>query len=364
MDNIKSVLVVFSLGMLLSLNASSAIDVDASVVTVRSSCQEGGNNLDNCFTTMEAALTWMNNTRNPQPGVAAPLLVDVGPGTFNSFICSGFSHITVRGSGQDITVITDTTGLGSVLSFQCDNMLFQDFTMNNRGYWLGNKHTSMWRNITILGTSQGSWYDAGGTHYWFSSRITSNGGVGYVSNGPAENWFFGTEIAVTGPGGSTAAFTALHMPNGAEAHVYGSTIRVELEDGATIPPGGEGMTAVRAEAGGEIHIHGTGIDVIGNALGNDITALYSNGGMIHANESSYVMQTGAGGVKRRIVNNGGDVRAPYLWQEGAEPPAIVSQHGADMAVTTNNPDGQPHLVVNSSNCASGWFDLATNLCRP
>lgn len=75
--------------------------------------------------------------------------------------------------------------------------------------------------------------------------------------------------------------------------------------------------------------------------------------------------TTASGSVTRIVNNGGLVRAPYLWQEGTTPPDITTTtSGTDMAVITATDDGQPHMVISSTNCISGWFDTVTALCYP
>jgi hypothetical protein len=142
-------------------------------------------------------------------------------------------------------------------------------------------------------------------------------------------------------------------------HVYGSVIRAIPDDGTNI----SNVTAVTATNSADIHVHGTGIDVI-SAQANDIVALKaSNGGHIHANESSYVLQTGAGGTVTRISNDGGTIMAPYLWQNGPTPPSIVSVTGADTVVYTNTGDGHPHMAVYDSSCASNWFDINTNTCQ-
>ena len=115
----------------------------------------------------------------------------------------------------------------------------------------------------------------------------------------------------------------------------------------------------------KIHIHGTGIDIIGNDLPNDLGALAAgDGGTIHANQSSFFMEPRSTLSKKiRILTSGtGHIHAPYAWEPHTIPPNINSVTGADTAVVT---DGvQPHLIIYSENCTSKWFDTSTNACRP
>jgi hypothetical protein len=123
------------------------------------------------------------------------------------------------------------------------------------------------------------------------------------------------------------------------------------------------MAAATATGSGKIHIHGTGIDVISQSANNIVALAASNGGTIHANAAAYSLKTGSGGTVTRISNNGGHVHAPYLWEQHANPPAILSENGADMAVVTGTADNHPHLVIYDTSCAGKWFDTSTNACR-
>ena len=84
-------------------NAVAAIDADAGTVMLRTSCQSGGVELDNCFTTMSNLQSWIDGVRLPD--VAAPLSVEIGPGTFSGFNCKSGYHVTLRGSGRQHSFI-------------------------------------------------------------------------------------------------------------------------------------------------------------------------------------------------------------------------------------------------------------------
>lgn len=100
---------------------------------------------------------------------------------------------------------------------------------------------------------------------------------------------------------------------------------------------------------------------------NIVVLSAATGGTIHANGSSYNLST-VGGTVTRVVNNGGHIHAPYLWEHIPDPatvPNFTSVTGADMTtVTTGTSDGQPHLLIYSTNCASKWYDSVDKACRP
>jgi hypothetical protein len=347
-----------------SHNSFAAIDPAATVVLLRTSCNDGtGGTLNNCFTTMSSLITWISNTR--QPSAASPLVVEIGPGTFGQFGCANGGYTTLRGSGREKTVITNGAAFSSAFHVDnCTQLEFSELTIKGTSSalhsmdWIGGG-TSTWSDVDIIGNAYG-WYDGGGTHYWFGSRIINKPGFGvsraYLTSG--ENWFFGSEITAEGMN-SAGDVVAFEVRTGGEVHVYGGAIRSVVSGGGT----GSTVNAARAiGTGAEIHIHGTGIDVISVPANNIAALIAASGTKIHANASAYNLSTGAGGTISRIVNNGGHVHAPYLWEEHPTPPNIVSVTGADMAVVTDGT--QPHLVIYSDNCTSKWFDTSTNACRP
>ena len=360
---------LFSSGLILSALFASApaqavVDNNAAQVLLRSSCTENGATIDNCFDDLNTLNTWIWNTRYPSP--VTPLNVEVGPGTFTGqFSCTGSGFVSIHGAGMGNTVIQNSSS--PISTTQCVNLVFADMTLKNTGNLFGVRNaggTTVWHNVEIIGLGY-AWFDtpggcsgAPGTHYWFGSRITAEtsaaGSTTAYFNACDHTWFYGSEITAKGSAGNLS--TPL-VAVGGEVHVYGSNIRALPESGAVMNK----VTAVTATNTAEIHIHGTGIDVISDAA-NDIVALdASNGGTIHANESSYVMKTGSG-TKTRVLNNGGNIMAPYQWQVDATPPAINSVSGYDTVIYTSTGDGHPHFAVYDSSCPGDWYDINTSSC--
>jgi hypothetical protein len=118
---------------------------------------------------------------------------------------------------------------------------------------------------------------------------------------------------------------------------------------------------VYAGAGGEIHIHGTGIDSI-STVGEEIYVLVAeDGGFIHANESSYVIKTT--GTVTRIDNVGSTVKAPYLWEERDTAPAIISANGADSFIDTSGTVPTMYIYADGCNSGGGPWVSAAGVCR-
>jgi hypothetical protein len=350
-----------------SLPAFSAVDADAPRIFLRTSCQENGQTVDNCFTDLNTLNTWIWNTRTPAPSTSAPLSVEIGPGIFTGqFTCNNSGHVSLIGSGIQNTVITNSSL--PVTTTDCENLVFKHLNLKNTVTLFGVKNaggSTVWDNVEIDGLGY-AWFDTPGgcsgnvgKHYWFSSRIVSaasaaNSSTAYF-NACDESWFFGSEITSKGTVGSSTPIVAV----GGEVHVYGSVIRALPEDGAIMSK----VTAVTATNTAEIHIHGTGIDVISSEPNNIVALDASAGGQIHANESSYVLKTGTGGDITRVNNNGGTILAPYLWQTGANPPVVTSVTGYDTAIITNTSDNHPHMVIYDSSCTSNWFDINSSACH-
>lgn len=368
-----------------SPNTFAAIDNNAAVVQLRNlnngGCTEAGAQLNNCFTAMSDLITWVTGTRLPNQ--SKPLTVMIGPGKFGGFSVAGLNDTSFKGSGRDQTIIGNSQGAISIAnSFRVS---FQDLQITGGFpgpvYWSGTG-SSTWINVFLNGSIYG-WTEtlcASTTpttrpvHRWFSSTIQAALKVAYTAS-CSENWFYGSEIIAKGPGGffnGLRAITAHSDTSGnynPEIHVYGSVVRLIPDAGTTFPaPGsysgeGTGLVAVVAGPGAKVHLHGTGIDVVGNDMPNDVAALVvTAGGMIHASGDGFTLQTPAPGKVYRILNEGGMVMAPYMWEEGATPKNIISADGADMQVITNTA-GHPHLVISDNTCPSRWFDTVTQACR-
>jgi hypothetical protein len=372
---------VFATTTLFSVEVPAALDPQSASVQLRQTCSDVNGDFNNCFTDLPTLNAWISDVR--RPSAANPLVVDIGPGVFQGqFLCDYTpsdpgtyeGYVTFRGAGKGNTVITNITYPISTVA--CKGLVFRDLTVTASGFAVqGAGSETSWHDVEIRAGGIYAWFDSAantcyvptrGKHVWHSSSIiseTQSGQGSAYQTSCDESWFFGSEIvgisnAVSG--GTATAFKVgeISKKPRAEVHVYGGVIRALAggSSGATLAP-------VQVANYGMIHIHGTGIDAIGTA-GNPIIALSATThGEIHANESSYVLKNGTTEDIARIVNNGGHVHAPYMWESHAEPPAITSQDNADVVVVTDA-SGLPQLVVYNSICPSKWFDLASKTCRP
>jgi hypothetical protein len=241
--------------------------------------------------------------------------------------------------------------------------------------------SSTWNNVDVFVTARGWTESCGGgprgNHYWFGSRIVVDDAAqtaqGYVAS-CAESWFFGSEITVNidCSNGATQGADALNVTGPGEVHLYGSVVRIVA---SCSTQAGYKLNAATAKNGGNIHIHGTGIDVLSDASNNIAALNAASDGSIHVNGSAYNLYTYAG-TATRIVNNGGHVHAPYLWEhipDSDDDPNtaanFASANGADMTtVTTGTLDSHPHMVVYSATCAAvsaatPWWDAVDRVCR-
>ncbi len=371
-----------------SFDVSAAVDPAATVVLLRTSCNDGsGGTLNNCFTATSGLVSWITSTRSPKPNASAPLTVQIGPGAFSplNLTCNasaGFTgYIKFAGAGRSLSRFV-LPGSGFAISSpavikNCTGLAFSDLKMESRSYgyidWSGGG-TSVWENVDVSGQSRG-WFETScgsqpGSHYWFNSRISSSGfGVNtpYLA-GCDKSWFYGSEIVT----GALGPLLAAGGP--AELHVYGSNLRVDDSDTSNGPISGN-VAVATASSNAAIHIHGTGIDASGG-VGRTVKVLSADsGGSIHADVSAYNLSAGSGGTVIRIDNGGGTghVHAPYLWQHIPDPatiPNYTSTNGADQStVTLGTSDGYPHSIVYSSKCvstttaATPWWDPVDKICR-
>lgn len=355
----------------------AAVDPGALVVQVRSDCAEP---LGNCFSHPAEAIAWMSSTR--KPNASAPLTVKIFPGVYEGafdITCNaadGYTgHTSFEGSGNGQSILRRSTFNTPLNVDACTSMSFSNLTINGVGYggvtWSGGG-TSKWINVDVIGAGRG-WYEptcgaARGSHYWTGSRIVATAGftvaTPYVA-GCDESWFFGSELTAIVPQGATGNGAVLSATEGGIAHVYGSVLRLFVDGPGSmyaVHVGEIGMPD-GSVTGGEIHIHGTGIDVM-SMSGRDITAIkVSGGGMLHANGAAYNLHS-SGAITRLIKTpTAGHVSAPYQWGESQDAPAVATVAGADTAIVTDTADGQPHIVVSSANCASGWYDTTVQACR-
>jgi len=374
-----SLILFTSLFSPLSISAINIADNNTDTVHLKNDCT----GISNCANTLTELMPWVWGTR--APSTANPLLIKVGTGTFftewndpfGGSFCKDAGNVTVIGSGVDNTIIKNVPSatLNGLSMNNCVNLSFQDLTFDFAKtiygiFWRGDGNSN-YSNIKLIGGGA-AWYDEQCTtenskHYFVSSTITAKGFMfspttAYLSR-CAESWFIGSELTAISKGGNVSTIFAEGDP---EIHVYGSSIRALSKTGQIIPGGSfsltPGLVAVTSNQQSEVHIHGTGIDVI-SPEANAVTALVTGGGTIHANQSSFVLKTAAGGSKTRLKNISGKIIAPYLWGNQVETNGVVSIHGEDISVSTDTADNQPHLLIYSDNCASNWFDSTTGTCK-
>lgn len=384
--NILVFVVVTGFLLLSAQSAMAGATATAETIHFRKDCTVDGSLLANCFedTERSALLDWLYNTRKPNAN--SPLQLKIGAGIFNkqdlprgkrfplNIYCdasTGFTgYISIQGAGRSQTIIGDDVGYTLPVD-ACEGMVFKDLTIKATGNsggaisWSGGG-SSVWQNVDIESVYYG-WISNScgaerGKHYWFDSRISNVDNFSQATAYREEcdvSWFIGSEIQNTAAGISGAP-TVFRVRDGGEVHVYGSVIRSHAPD--LISPSNN-VAAARVSNGGNLHIHGTGIDVLSAAANNIVVLEVTSGGHVHANETAYNLSTAAGGSITRISNVGGIVKAPYLWQNAAEAPDITSITGADMAVIENTTDGHPHFAIYDSGCASNWYDTTINACR-
>jgi len=375
-------------------HANASIDSSASSVQLRTSCADGsGGVLNNCFDNQTALMDWIKNTR--QPSAESSMVVEIGAGTYQriEWLCKpGEGHVSFRGAGRGRTVFTDSWVLGNAMTFQnCEDLTFDSMTINAKFIsvvWAGHGN-AVWTDVELL-AEYATWYETpaddrtsglacpsgvNNEHKFFSSSLILTkptlGATIYLNN-CGVTWFYGSELVFDGSN-STMNNLAIGVKSsgaGHETHLYGSNIRLLSGSDSAINE----LIAYQSNANGQIHSHGTGIDLISeNSI--PITALQVNtGGMIHAAESAYVLKTGANGTVTRIDNNGGEIHAPHLWSKVPNTDGdsatidtnYVTANGADQAVVTaGTSDGFPHPAIYSDQCPSTarWYDALDKVCR-
>lgn len=398
-------------GFTLNAYAINNAPADADSVTLRTSCTQGGTEITNCFTTMAEVNNWLLNVR--QPSDTKPTIIDIGPGTFQSWECTS-SNVTLRGSGRDKTIIKGEGGVSTAIDLVggCTNLTVQDLTVNNAdGVWGVNVHDvsakTSWTNVEIIGgvygwveqipagIPSGSCANHDGKHLFFSSRIISTGLVNHNSRAYtascAQSWFWGSEITSQAPKAITNMFAL--AAHGAEVHLYGSNVRLLLPNGSVAVGYGASNAhyMVAALKGSAIHIHGTGLDVVHPGTGTADMLYADSTSHFHANESGFNIHVSGAGKVRRIAG-AGHIEAPYNWKQGTTPPlstkldgtatlngttTLISVSGADSYIETDCPvSGNcslggtfPHQMIYRAECTNTgvnqgpWFDLTTKACR-
>lgn len=376
---------------------------NASVVHVRKDCTD----VANCFQTMADLTDWIWNIGFPAefrtfaPDADDPLLVSVGPGEFDPFVCENTDpdptkrgYITLRGSGREQTILADDAGDGVAVR-NCQDLSFIDIGMRggDHGVFWNGGGSSSWSNTDMVATgavplsSAQGWYDAcdgqspvGGIHYFHSSRVRAAGvGTNYVSpftSNCGENWFFGGEILadVSGSAGNVWLVTVIQQ---GDVRLFGTAVRGRILPGGSVV----NYRGVFVDLGAKFHSHGSIINVSaeGATVNTDVYGLvvgFFGAAFAHTPGTTWVLKPGLAGSATRIqtIASGAVAHSPFLWQSGTTPPDISSQTGSDLFVETDCDTGgcvsvgtppEPHLLIYSNACtvAGPWFDVVTGGCR-
>lgn len=377
-----------------SSQSSSTPAPDATLLALRTSCDVKflgplTYTLEDCFTSMSDLEAWLANTRDTTN--LQPVMVDIGPGTFDSFECDGFEQLTLRGSGRNQTVI-ETAGTPNGMNFtQCDQVHVQDLSVRSTSVgvaWSG-PGESTWTNVDVTAGSVG-WadYDAiidtgngrGCTpemrskHTLWSTtwKVVGDGGTyGWLST-CAQAFLFGSEVLATGK----APMHGFSLGIGGDARVYGGLVKVTVtevgEDSAFGIRSGSGTSQL---PGGTFHMHGGIIVVDASQAGGDqdvVGILSRETGFTHTLDTAMVVKAGGEGTAYRVFDEGGVAQAPLLQASGTTPPTALSGTGRDLFVETDcDASGlceggtETHLMVsNPALCGEDpWFDTVTGRCR-
>ena len=391
----------------------SPTDTTSDIVNLRQDCSGVNADVKNCATTFAELLDWVWNTR--KPSAASPLLIDVGPGDFDSFFCNNRTgttydtgFVTVRGSGPNNSAIHNTTKRHAVITSNCTNITFQDISIiadiDNSDptvagiQWIGGG-TSVWSNVQVKTTSTSpvtyGWYDVAGVsaidcegvHYWFGSKISvaaRAGSFGYKSN-CGETWFYGGDIEVyidNDTPTSGAAMSAVQV--GDDVRIFGSTVRAVFDPNTTNVALDISMTGVSVARTGTFHMHGGIINVDASRATSslDVTGVSAapaptgttDTNALHTPMTAFRLSAGGNGNVIRV--SGDSVESPYTWPKSTTPPSITSTTGSDTFVETDcdssgncndsaSTEKHPHLMIYDASCTTNgtWFDVVTNACR-
>src|SRR3990172_10660885 len=373
---LRTVLIAFS--ALAGGQASAALDdPNAEVVHLKKNC----GTLANCTSSVLQLNNWIRDTRRPNE--TNPLVVNIGPGTFSdrplSLACDGTvgfrGYISFIGAGIDVTILDaqKTHWFGALGT--CNNLNFSALSLKSSAppgtvnayaviAW-SSGGSSQWANVGVEGSAY-AWREDScegtGQHYWHSSRLRVTSSTFTIAvvygAGCDESWFFGSELFMMLPpndpaaGNSAVARASKPTPsNMGILHFYGSVLRTGTD-------ASNGMLRGIAADGGEVHLHGVGMDFV-SASGIPVVALEAeNGGHIHGAATAYSVHTSGAFTRELIGDGGGTIDAPYFW--GARPASLLdrvySVDGEDTAIDTAAADGKPHSLVYRSSCGRRWYD--------
>jgi hypothetical protein len=143
---------------------AQTIDPSASVVHLRKSCD-----IDDCFTQTSDLTTWLwrdqGGDRTSPPSASDRVVVHVGPGDFDPFVCDGSTeergYVSVIGSGRQTSRFLRTAGgwesfacHGAIHVVNCQEMDFSHLgaTGETGILWKGGGEGT-WSDVDMIGTT-------------------------------------------------------------------------------------------------------------------------------------------------------------------------------------------------------------------
>jgi hypothetical protein len=317
-----------------TIDADCVIDADTYIV--RTSCAEpapGTGVLKNCFTSMvdlagkwtpvltapvdpptittcpagNCSTGWLWSVRHPTE--SDPVVIDIGPGIFEPFICPKPSsgdpngHVVVRGAGREETILRPlstasypTVGRNGIHANGCEDLVVSDLHAEggHAGVLWQNGGEGTWTRVDMVGTgapggppsqNTAGWIDVldagavSSTHFLYDCRSSASSQtsrstfeMGYYSAG-AETYFFGGSIRV-GPSINPNSVTAGVLVNGpAEFSAFDTQIIAKRENklGSTYGVYGQEFGMVAAK----IFLHGG--SVLARGFGPTTQGLFTTG---------------------------------------------------------------------------------------
>lgn len=262
------------------------VDPNAPIVYVKQDCQTLPGEINNCFESMrklsDARDGWIWRERNPT--AETPLMVEIGPGSFGTFVCPGrrwqdefiapayvagglaeqqdvdawaiaepAGHVSLHGAGRGITVLEDrpTKAVNAegeaegqessgFFAYDCVNLSVSDLTVRGTRYgaaWAGGGN-STWTDVDMdlyptLGSANSAWF--GQCDSAIPESETWDGCVDPIPpyvNGRDRPVHFYHGVRVRGFGGVSGLFGAAFVEDCAENWFYGGEISFHITNPA------------------------------------------------------------------------------------------------------------------------------------
>ena len=344
----------------------------------------------NCVESTADVNAWLATVRSPD---APPVIIDIGTGEFDPFVCIDQDGITLRGSGRLVTAIANHVSGNAMTIANCDKLQLQDLRVVADG--------TAGRGVDFTGPGSVDYTDieveavrsvfeendvVSGTCGYSASQsvhrswnslwrdLNQNGSAAWIAT-CTKALFYGSEVLGTN--------TAIQIEYQADLRLYGSVVRTVVPQNSAFSPA-RGVR-VGPGPGGTFHMHGGLIAVDASAKEGQMNVSVvgiANNGFAHALDTAFLVKAAGAGTATRIASTG--VEAPLLLAPRTDKPnaggggagPYVSATGSDMYVETDccsNGDcdstgAEPHLMVyNAAMCTSPtlgpWFDTVTGRCR-